>query len=227
MDKTQLKRHNLVFLTEAGRKSVLQRVTQEMQNKEALKAAEEIFCAAAAIPGIVRRDDTGADCGIAIGFVHYRRRDGNRVRIATYAKDKEIDRIVSVYDLTACLNQRRTECMRIIDAITALADDNDLQIGILGSAGMELATGLPYTDECSDIDILLKPAPYSVLQQFYTKAKLLSPQINMDFELELPNGYGIKLAELFMDTSTVLGKSIKDVDLLNKKEIMQMLEREK
>lgn len=227
MDKTQLKRHDLVFLTEAGRKSVLQRVTQQIKNKEALKAAEEIFCAAAAVPGIVRRDDTGADCGIAIGFVHYRRIDGNRMRIAAYATEEEIDRIVSVYALTGCSNQQRTECMRIIDAIKSLADDMGLQIGILGSAGMELVTGLPYTDECSDIDILLKPAPYGVLQQFYTKAKLLSPQINMDFELELPNGYGIKLAELFMDTSTVLGKSIKDVDLLNKKEIMQMLEREK
>lgn len=227
MDKTQLKRHNLVFLTEAGRKSVLQRVTQQIQNEEALKAAEDIFCAAAAVPGIIRRDDTGSDCGIAIGFVHYRRMDGNRLRIATYATAEEIDRIVSIYTLTGRPNQRRTECMRIIDTITSLADDNGLQIGILGSAGMELVTGLPYTDECSDIDILLKPAPYSVLQQFYTKAKSLSPQINMDFELELPNGYGIKLVELFMDTSTVLGKSIKDVDLLNKKEIMQMLEREK
>ncbi len=227
MDKTQLKRHNLVFLTEAGRKSVLQRVTQQIQNEEALKAAEEIFCAAAAVPGIIRRDDTGADCEIAIGFVHYRRMDGNRLRIATYATAEEIGRIVSVYTLTGRPNQRRTECMRIIDTITSLADDNGLQIGILGSAGMELVTGLPYTDECSDIDILLKPAPYSVLKQFYTKAKSLSPQINMDFELELPNGYGIKLVELFMDTSTVLGKSIKDVDLLNKKEIMQMLEREK
>mgnify|MGYP000019474106 FL=1 len=227
MDNTQLKRHNLVFLTEAGRKSVLQRVTQQIKNKEALKAAEEIFCAAVEVPGIIRRDDDSTDCGIAIGFVHYCRMDGNRLRIATYAKTEEIKKIVSVYALTACHNQKRTECMRIIDAITELATDNNLKIGILGSAGMELVTGMPYTDECSDIDILLKPAPYNVLQQFYSKVKSLSNQINMDFELELPNGYGVKLAELFMNTSTVLGKSIKDVDLLNKKEIMQMLEREK
>ena len=113
MDKTQLKRHNLVFLTEAGRKSVLQRVTQQIKNKEALKAAEEIFCAAVEVPGIIRRDDDSTDCGIAIGFVHYCRMDGNRLRIATYAKTEEIKKIVSVYALTACHNQKRTECMRL------------------------------------------------------------------------------------------------------------------
>lgn len=226
MDKTQLKRHNLVFLTEDGRKSVLERVINKIKKKEAFEAAEEIFCKKIKIPGIIRRNDN-TKSEVSIGFVYYRRIDSNRLRIATYAKADEIERIVSVYTVTACVNWQRTECMRIVEKIKQLSRHYNLQIGILGSAGMELVTGLPYTDEYSDIDILLKPAQYGILKQFYNDAKLLSHTINMDFELDLPNGYGVKLAELFMNTSTLLGKSIKDVALLNKKEIIQMIEREK
>ena len=45
----------------------------------------------------------------------------------------------------------------------------------------------------------------------------------MDFELDLPNGYGVKLAEVFMDTKTVLGKSLDNVEILHRKDIMQYL----
>ena len=48
----------------------------------------------------------------------------------------------------------------------------------------------------------------------------------MDFELDLPNGYGVKLAEIFMETQTVLGKSLEDVSLLNRKDVMQYLKSE-
>ena len=94
---------------------------------------------------------------------------------------------------------------------------------MLGSAALELATGLPYTDEASDIDILLKPAPYDKLLDFYRTAKENFGEIPMDFELDLPNGYGVKLAEVFMDTKTVLGKSLDNVEILNRKDIMQYL----
>lgn len=227
MDKTQLKRHTLVFLTEEGRKSVLQRVTQYMEKKETLEAAKDIFLGTVKIPGIVRRDDVGSSNMTALGFVHYNRKNGNRIRIAARAAKSEIESICSVYNLTDCVNQQRTECMRVIERIKSIAGKYGIKIGVLGSAGMELITGLPYTDECSDIDILLKPSAYEVLQQFYEEVKAICPYINMDFELELPNGYGIKLAELFMDTSTVLGKSIYDVALLDKKEILQMVKKEK
>ena len=45
----------------------------------------------------------------------------------------------------------------------------------------------------------------------------------MDFELDLPNGYGVKLAEVFMETQTVLGKSLDDINLLSRKDIMEYL----
>ena len=57
MDKTQLKRHDYVFLTQQGRKNVLRRVTQEISNKEALTAAEQILTGVTEIPGIVRRNE--------------------------------------------------------------------------------------------------------------------------------------------------------------------------
>ena len=67
---------------------------------------------------------------------------------------------------------------------------------------------------------------YNRLLQFYRAAQACCNEINMDFELDLPNGYGVKLAEMFMETQTVLGKSLEDVSLLNRKDVMQYLKSE-
>lgn len=227
MDKTQLKRHDYVFLTQQGRKNVLRRVTQEISNKEALTAAEQILTGVTEIPGIVRRNELLIQNAIAVGFVYHQRFSGNRIRIGSYIHADEIKYITSVYDVIKYRNSQRTACMQTVEKIKQLALKYELAIGVLGSAGMELVTGMPYTDECSDIDILLKPSTYSILCEFYKQARSINPQINMDFELDLPNGYGVKLAEVFMDTGTVLGKSIKDVTLLSKKELMNLLTKEK
>ena len=116
-----------------------------------------------------------------------------------------------------------TPCIDTVIKLYGLAGSYDLQVGILGSAALELATGLPYTDEASDIDILVKPAPYDKLLDYYRTAKENFSEIPMDFELDLPNGYGVKLAEVFMDTKTVLGKSLDNVEILHRKDIMQYL----
>ena len=116
--------------------------------------------------------------------------------------------------------------MQIVRQLYELAYVFDLQIGVLGSAALELITGLPYTDENSDIDLIVKPAGYNRLLQFYRAAQACCNEIKMDFELDLPNGYGVKLAEIFMETQTVLGKSLEDVSLLNRKDVMQYLKFE-
>lgn len=224
MDKTQLKRHDLVFISQAGKDKIWEELSDQYQGRE-LSMVRDVLLGANDIPGFVRRSDERPE-EVALGFVHPQRINGNRIRIAAFTGVENVEIIMTPYEVM----QRKvftikgaTRCIETIIALYALADEFDLQIGVLGSAALELATGLPYTDEASDVDILLKPAPYNRLLDFYRTAKENFSDIPLDFELDLPNGYGVKLAEVFMDTKTLLGKSLDNVSILYRKDIMQYL----
>lgn len=224
MDKTQLKRHDLVFISQAGKDKIWEELSDQYQGRE-LSMVRDVLLGANDIPGFVRRSDERPK-EVALGFVHPQRINGNRIRIAAFTGVENVEIIMTPYEVM----QRKvftikgaTRCIETIIALYALADEFDLQIGVLGSAALELATGLPYTDEGSDVDVLLKPAPYDRLLDFYRTAKENFSDIPLDFELDLPNGYGVKLAEVFMDTKTLLGKSLDSVNILYRKDIIQYL----
>lgn len=224
MDKTQLNRHDLVFISQTGKDRIWKELSDKYQGEE-LSMVRDVFLGDNDIPGFVRRSDERPE-EVALGFVHPQRIKGNRIRIAAFTGAEDVEIIMTPYEVL----QRKvftvkgaTRCIETIIALYALADEFDLQIGVLGSAALELATGLPYTDEASDVDILLKPAPYNRLLDFYRTAKENFSDIPLDFELDLPNGYGVKLAEVFMDTKTLLGKSLDNVSILYRKDIMQYL----
>jgi len=224
MDKTQLKRHDLVFISQAGKDKIWEELSDQYQGRE-LSMVRDVLLGANDIPGFVRRSDERPE-EVALGFVHPQRINGNRIRIAAFTGVENVEIIMTPYEVM----QRKvftikgaTRCIETIIALYALADEFDLQIGVLGSAALELATGLPYTDEGSDVDVLLKPAPYNRLLDFYRTAKENFSDIPLDFELDLPNGYGVKLAEVFMDTKTLLGKSLDSVNILYRKDIIQYL----
>ncbi len=224
MDKTQLKRHDLVFISQAGKDKIWEELSDQYQGRE-LSMVRDVLLGANDIPGFVRRSDERPEA-VALGFVHPQRINGNRIRIAAFTGVENVEIIMTPYEVM----QRKvftikgaTRCIETIIALYALADEFDLQIGVLGSAALELATGLPYTDEGSDVDVLLKPAPYDRLLDFYRTAKENFSDIPLDFELDLPNGYGVKLAEVFMDTKTLLGKSLDSVNILYRKDIIQYL----
>lgn len=224
MDKTQLNRHDLVFISQTGKDRIWEELSVKYQGEE-LSMVRDVLLGTNDIPGFVRRSEERPE-EVALGFVHPQRINGNRIRIAAFTGAEDVEIIMTPYEVL----QRKvftvkgaTRCIETIIALYALADEFDLQIGVLGSAALELATGLPYTDEASDVDILLKPAPYNRLLDFYRTAKENFSDIPLDFELDLPNGYGVKLAEVFMDTKTLLGKSLDNVSILYRKDIMQYL----
>lgn len=224
MDKTQLKRHDLVYVSPEGKDKIWQSVATTFCD-EAKILVQNLLQGPFDVPGFVRRSDEDTET-IPIGFVPHQRIKGNRVRIAAFTSLEDIVMVMSPYDVMqrkAFAIESGTECIRVLKELYELAESFDLQVGVLGSAALELATGLPYTDEGSDIDLLIKPAPYEKLQDFYRMAKENFTGINMDFELDLPNGYGVKLVEVFTTTKTVLGKGLKDVNLLYRKDIMKYL----
>ncbi len=228
MDQAKVKRHNLAYVTAAGRRAVYEEAAPHYQG-EFLAMAEAALLGEADIPGIMRRGSRGNGL-LPLGFVHYKRaEDGQRLRLPAFVPETEVEAVVTPYDLLAGRIYSkdawtpRTRCLEVAASIFEAAVDLGLQTGLLGSVGLELATGLPYTDDASDLDILVQAAPLAALQALFVKARALSMGAALDFEVDLPNGYGVKLAELFMDTGTVLGKSLDDVQLLSKKDTLEYL----
>ena len=173
MDKTQLKRHNLVFISKQGKDKIWSDISPRYDG-ESKHLAEEVLQGSVDIPGFMRRNDAENTEGIAIGFVHHKRIDGNRIRIGAFTAADDIVTIMTPYEVLtrrAFAFTTRNRCMQIVRQLYELADVFDLQIGVLGSAALELITGLPYTDENSDIDLIVKPAGYNRLLQFYRAAQ--------------------------------------------------------
>lgn len=224
MEQKTINRHSIIYISDDAKKKIYETLSNNLEG-DSLRLAKEIFKENQKIPGFVRRDEPKLD-HIAIGFVHYCRIDDNRLRLGTYVHKKDILTVMSPYDLLhrkAYSLNLSLECMKVLASLTQMADLYDLKVGVFGSAALELATDLPYVDEASDIDLLIKAAPYEKLLDFYRCAKENFKGINLDFEVELPNGYGVKLAEIFMETKTILGKSLSDVRLLERSEVMQCL----
>lgn len=223
MDKAKLKRHSFIYISTSEKQNIWQSLAAEYTGQR-YELARDVFLGAADIPGIMRRDEKRPG-SVAVGFVHQTRIDGNRIRIGVYAHEEGIVDVLTPYEVIRKQIVPRNSCMEACLKLYDLAESQGLQVGVLGSAGLELATGLPYTDEASDLDFLVKPSELDLLEEFLIQSRAQFKGINMDFELELPNGYGVKLAEMFMNTRTVLGKSLDNIDLLYKKDILQYLKR--
>lgn len=222
MEEAALTRHTFVFLTPEGRARLYSRLAPSYAG-EALALLRETLAGAADVPGIVRRGEA-APGEAALGFVPCRRlSDGRRLRVAARVPYADIREVRSVFDVQGGGAPARTRCVAAALALMPLAASLGIRAGALGSAGLELATGLPYTDGASDLDLLLEPAPYARLAAFAAQAAALYAGLPMDVELALPDGYGVKLAELFSPSRTVLGKGLRDVRLLERKRIMEML----
>ncbi|WP_373762729.1 malonate decarboxylase holo-[acyl-carrier-protein] synthase [Jeotgalibaca porci] len=221
MGKKKLNRHDFVFITEEGKSLLRKRLCADCFSVE-LEMIDEILSGRADIPGIIRRVEEKVK-EVPIGFVHYQRIEGNRFRMAAHISEAEIREIRRPYQVISKAFLPRNECIAAALNVYNIARREEIEVGVFGSAALEIITGLPYTDDHSDLDILVKPNGKARLEHFYQKARRSFPDINMDFEVELPNGYGVKLAEIFMNTETVLGKSIKDVDLLDKKQVLKFL----
>ena len=222
MDKAQLNRHDLVYISQTAKQRMLAEVAKLYQGEQLLMI-KELFSAEQLIPGIVRRAEELTDKLIPLGFVHPKRLAGNRLRVASFSEVSAIEKFCTPYQVLQQEIKLHNRCLQCLREIVLLSNQYQLEIGVLGSAALELVTGLRYTDNNSDLDLLIKPAAGEKIKDFYKAAQNIGKDINIDLELALPNGYGIKVAELFRDTQTVLGKSLKDVRLLSKQEILKYI----
>lgn len=178
------------------------------------------------IPGIMRREEnTGAAGSIPVGFASPYLIEGRRQRIAAFVPVGEIAGIITPYEVVQYKNSYRTPCMQALEECRELARKLQLQLGVWGSTGLEVYTGLPYTHNRSDLDLLITDGDLAKIKIFYEAVGPFQQKYGckIDVEIDLPTGYGVKLREIFLGTAEILGKSLNDVQLFPRDNILKML----
>lgn len=223
----KLKRHYLVEISKEGREKAYRSISQNCTcaSYEEIKELIVNGYNAVKIPGIIRREEmveVVKDDQVAVGFSSPYRRNGNRLRVPAFVPFEEIRKIISPYDLLTYDFSARNKPMQALYVLKKFALTNNIKLGLWGSTGLEVFTGLSYTDENSDLDLLIEVNDYQGFEQVFAQLQheVEDYNVKVDLEVDLPNGYGVKAAELILDTEYVLGKGIADVKLLKKSEII-------
>ena len=219
MEKVNLNRHDFVFITEAARL----RLAKELMPNYSTQVQPIVSSAFTAfnIPGIVRRSEAFDENLLPLGFVPLERYLDQRVRVGCFVEWFEVAGIVTPQEVLKKNISSRTKALELAQEIAAWNRDKGYDIGIIGSVGLEILTGYPYTNADSDIDLVLGPHPLDLIKKIYSEIEALAHEksVGIDLEIMLPNGFGVKAKELFMNTSTLLGKSLTTVDLLERSSI--------
>ncbi len=223
-----LQRHDFLYISPEGRQRLAEEFAKECS--PAIKEAVlDMFSfpgkGSEGIPGIVRRVPEDRRHMAPVGFVPPRRFQGQRLRIASFVKDTEVVKKVTPYEVLQQEVQERTPVLKAVREVAAVC--GQMEFGVIGSAGLEILTGIPYTNLASDLDLVIGPHPKKSLQEIWEVLQKIGEKyaLPIDLEVALPNGYGIKAAELFMHTSTLLGKGSHNVTLLARDVVETMLDK--
>jgi phosphoribosyl-dephospho-CoA transferase len=230
VERMNLKRHTLVDISDAGRECILAELAGSGPDRPALKQKFGRILlqeqAGVRVPGIVRREDVSPRAGcIPVGFCEPVSRGDGRLRVAAFAPMEEVIRVTSPYDLVSLPILRRNASNVALAAARTHAEEIGLELGVWGSAAMELYTGLACTHEGSDLDLLIAAASAKKLSLFMDEMTDMEERLGLriDMELELPNGYGVQLKELFGKGRTVIGKGINGVALFSREQMLAEL----
>lgn len=193
---------------------------------DAVAARVEDCLGRAALPGIVCRPTLELAPGeIQLGLSFPFREDGARVRSAIAVAERAIPSFTDPFAIALgaeALGAPLGPCLRA--AITSAAT-RGVRLGVIGSAALEIVTGLAYTSEASDLDLVLAAAPCARLHQFAVDLARIGAAhgIHVDAEVDLGDGCGVKLDEVLSSSRSLLAKTLDDVRLLERSEVMAAL----
>lgn len=182
--------------------------------------------AEAALPGIVCRPTTALEPGqIQLGIAFPFRHGGTRVRSAIVVGSRSVARFTDPFAVVLgadALGAPLGPCLR---ALAAEADARGVRLGVIGSAALEIVTGLPYTGTESDLDLVLGAAPCARLHQFAVGAAEIGAAhgVRIDAEVDLGADGGVKLVEVLSSSRTLLAKTLADVRMVAREEVMARL----
>lgn len=234
-------RHTLLDISLAGRRRILEELTQGgreagvcgpllLPEEFGRLGEREPGVTFTGIPGIVRREDFHPRPGfIPLGFSSWASGPHGRTRLATFAAPDEVKRSrTPVEVLEVCVAEgrelTRTPALRAVAALTATGFER-ARWGVWGSVGLELATGIRYTHDRSDLDLLLVPdtGPTRALCAAWLRVTEGAEKrfgIRIDAEIRLANGYDVSLKECAQGGVKVLAKGLQDVRLLPVEEFL-------
>lgn len=177
------------------------------------------------LPGIVRRDEIESTQGenyysenekVFIGFVYPYTENGRRLRYATSVYGDKITKLITPYEISNFKFESRTPALSALSKI-----NSEFKIGVWGSTSLEIITGLPYTHNRSDLDLIVKNYSQDELVSLLSLCNEIESAfgIKIDVEIHLKSGYGINLKEFASESDTLLGKGLRDVVLIDRKSI--------
>ena len=223
--ETYLKRHDLVWVSDASRKAMYLRVA----SRDSIWPEEEIRrlvlegYGGVQVPGIVRRQDA-EDEGLGIGLASPVRHDGMRIRVAASVRLSEIERVLDPFQVAGLLDEvdhRDSPVFRALREVLEAARSSGVECGVFGSVALELATGLPYCHDGSDVDVLVRYEDLEATARFHEAlcCHERASGIRVDAELELCDGSAVKLKEFFSSSDSLLVKEFNDVRLRARDEV--------
>jgi phosphoribosyl-dephospho-CoA transferase len=177
------------------------------------------------LPGIVRRDEIESTQGenyysenekVFIGFVYPYIENGRRLRFASSVPGNKIKKLITPYEISNYKFETRTSALSALSKIK-----NEFKIGVWGSTSLEIITGLPYTHDRSDLDLIVKNYSQDELISLLALCNEIESNfgIKIDVEIHLRSGYGINLKEFASESDSLLGKGLRDVVLIDRKSI--------
>ena len=196
MEEVKWERHDLVYLTPEGKRQAFRYGEKEAGDSYSRECFQKTI---SRCPGIVRRQEHTGDGPrlLQLGFSWYERRGGSRMRFASQAAPEEIVRLEKPWEV--CTGERHMKNQKLEQRLRAVLEDGKkcgICLGVFGSCALELATGLPYTDECSDLDLIV--------------------------EILFPDQGSVKAAEWFSGAYTLLIKDLSGPRLIGREELEQL-----
>jgi len=178
------------------------------------------------VPGIVRREEGldgplgknhySEDETVYIGFVHPRKENGGRVRFGASISGADIRDAVTPFEIVRKDYHPRSTSLKMLKELGGRH-----AIGVWGSNALEIVTGLHYTDDTSDLDVLHMFTGEEDAMRLWKEVNELEGMFGtrIDVELVTSDGYGINLKEYVQGGDTLLAKGLRDVILINRKDI--------
>lgn len=226
----EYRRHDLLKISFEGRSRIFREL---MESRDALPVeilSDTLLTLSgkSCIPATVRRGERPQEGYINAGFVSCHLINGSKAKIACVVSESEVTDVISPYILPFCEYEARNKCLKALKAAASLPEAGSGKIGITGSAAMEIVTGLRYTNDESDLDIIINDGSLKEIFEIYKNLIHIGQQydVSIDMEVQLDNGYGIKAKELFIGSYTLLGKGLYDVQLLERSVVMDMLKHQ-
>jgi len=210
-----IKRHDLLRLSDEGRAFAYKEAL--LRNAGVSGALLHELIIEEKAPAIVKRQSVKSNEFIETGFSSWRIIDGRRFRAESLTPACFIEEVITPFQLTGRILFKEEKT----GAVLRIAEESGVIAGFFGSFALAAATGRAYVNETSDLDVVIQTGARESILDFcerITREPALK-DIRLDIELDIGDGYFVKLEEMFSGQATILAKGLWDVRLIKMNDI--------